>query len=647
MKVINRMLRKLTDDDLINWAGVRILERGRTYITRVMELSYTRDDGLVAWVRGTSRYTVLIEPVGSALRCRCTCPYRWGPCKHVVAVLLTASNKIKHKELIPVLDVNDPLHRSISSATGLDDAKLNLIKDQIKPQRHKTDAETDWQPVTKILNRRSREDLLVMLLQFARRYPQIHHQILGVYQLELADSKLLVDSIRLAMDCVLPYRLDEEVWSWKRFSPDYAYIKDRLEALLAKDCADTVVQLGRELWSGGRAIVEVAEEYAEDLDGTKAGLGACMRVILEALPSSSLEPSEQILYLIDRVLEDEASILTFATELLAPDRYTPGQWRKVATVLESRLTGMIRPGPGISTNQYKYESVVAFLSEAYSRAGMDEKVIPLLEREVEVCQNYGTLVEALLTFGRRDEARCWCIKGYQQTVHRQPGIATELLIKLRTMAAEDGHQDLVASYYALEFFSAPRLKTFTELRDALQGTEHWPAVRASLIQYLKTGLRPESQHLPDGSDPWPLPPPEVTPVALQKGPYPQFPQLELLMKIAMLEANAAEVVRYYRLLSKSAFIQPRVRQDVAQSVARTYPQIALDIWHTLVDDLIRKDSLEAFISAGEYLKAMRDTYAEQHWQIEWADLVVALRNTHRTKRQFVAILDELTRHQRR
>ena len=56
VKSINAILRKLTFEDLQDWVGETILNRGKGYVKRVDQLFRTEDNTLVAWVTGNERY---------------------------------------------------------------------------------------------------------------------------------------------------------------------------------------------------------------------------------------------------------------------------------------------------------------------------------------------------------------------------------------------------------------------------------------------------------------------------------------------------------------------------------------------------------------------------------------------------------------
>ena len=58
---IETILRKLDFDDLLYWAGEKIVNRGRSYVKHVDQLARTEDNALVAWVTGTERYATSVR----------------------------------------------------------------------------------------------------------------------------------------------------------------------------------------------------------------------------------------------------------------------------------------------------------------------------------------------------------------------------------------------------------------------------------------------------------------------------------------------------------------------------------------------------------------------------------------------------------
>ena len=109
---IKAMLNGLTHEDLREWAGSKIYNRGKEYVKEVSQLSRTEDGTLVAWVSGADEYATSIRQESEGeFGYDCTCPYDYsGPCKHAVAVLLAAAEQLKRGEDIPLLDPEDDLY---------------------------------------------------------------------------------------------------------------------------------------------------------------------------------------------------------------------------------------------------------------------------------------------------------------------------------------------------------------------------------------------------------------------------------------------------------------------------------------------------------------------------------------------------------
>ena len=102
------LLTKLSWDELEDWAGDTIVERGKGYRDNVLDPRLTADGELLAWVDGSETYTTMVwrNPDG-ALDHRCTCPYSWGPCKHAVALLLEASGMVADGQTMPAAEPDD------------------------------------------------------------------------------------------------------------------------------------------------------------------------------------------------------------------------------------------------------------------------------------------------------------------------------------------------------------------------------------------------------------------------------------------------------------------------------------------------------------------------------------------------------------
>ncbi len=642
MKGLNTILRKITFDDLSTWAGEKILNRGKGYVKRVDQLSRTEDNTLVAWVTGSERYatSVRIDEEGD-FEDFCSCPYDWGPCKHAVAVILAAAEHIKSKEAIPLHDEDDDLRDVLY---GDSEEEEDWIDDEWEetdsvptstPRRTKAQAK-----VAKILTDKSREELLDLLTDLCGRFSDVRRHIVETEQLVSGQVDKLVRALRSEIRELTAEPVWYNPWKGEGNLPDYTHLEEQLRALADRGHADAVLQLGSELCTRGTAQVEQSDDEGE----TAIAIAACLDIVMTALPQSSLSPPEQLLWVIDRALEDEYSLMASADKLLKRRTYSKTHWRVVTDTLEDRLQSMKKPRTTSFSDRYRRENLLNRLLDAYGRAGWKDRIIPRLEAEVEVCLCYTELVDALLEAGDRERARRWCIEGYTHTVGDTPGIARALQKRLRTMAEEARQYDLVAAYRAQDFFNDPSNKSYTELQKAAEKAKCWPAVRTAALQYLETGRSPASDDQKTKTHGWPLPSPEVEPPSnKRRSGYHRFPDLTTLIDIAVAEKRLDDVVGLYQQLRKTKRWGRGTDETVAKAVFHTHPDLSLNIWRNIVDSLIGEVKPKSYEAAAVYLQLMEKTYKRNHRHSEWLSLIESLRREHRAKRRLIRVLDTLTK----
>ncbi|MDX8406899.1 MAG: SWIM zinc finger family protein, partial [Mariprofundaceae bacterium] len=312
MKSIREMLKGLSLEDLREWAGSKIYNRGKEYVSCVSQLSRTEDGTLVAWVSGSDEYatTVRHEGVGD-FDSDCTCPYDyWGPCKHAVAVLLAAGEQLKQYKEIPLLDPDDDLYLE---AFDEDDDWLEEDEEDDREEESSVRLSKGRTPqLEKLLTDKSRDELQALLIELALDFPEVSRRLRDRGRLETGQVDQLVRSLRKEIRNLTA----EEAWysHWKHEGnlPDYSHVEEQLEALLNKGHADAVFDLGEELWERG---VEQVEQSHDEGD-TALAISSCLAIVLRAVPQTSLPPSEQLLWLVEHELDDEYDLLGGADAVL-------------------------------------------------------------------------------------------------------------------------------------------------------------------------------------------------------------------------------------------------------------------------------------------------------------------------------------------
>jgi len=642
MKSINTILRKLTFADLQDWVGETILNRGKGYVKQVGQISRTVDNTLVAWVTGSERYatSARVDEAGH-FEYFCTCPYNWGPCKHTVAVILASAEQIKRKESIPLLDENNDLYEALygdseENNEWLDDEWED--DDSIHPS---TPRHTETQEkIGKILGDKSRDELLDVLVDLSRRFPNVRQHIVENEQLVSGQVDKLVRTLKTEIRDLTAEPAWYNHWRDEGSLPDYTHLEEKLNTLANQGHADSVLRLGAELWIKGNAQVEQSDDEGE----TAMAIASCLEIVLAALPQSSLSPPEQLLWVIDKVLGDEYSLLDSAEKLLKRRAYTPSHWREISDTLEKRLQAMPKPRSVSFSDRYRRERLLNQLLDTYDRAGWKDRIIPRLEEEADACQCYQRLTEALLAAGETERARQWCIQGYARTVEDAPGVAAALQQRLRTMAQKERRYDLVAAYRAQDFFDSPSSTYYQELLKAAEKAKCWPALRDVVLRYLETGQHPMFSHLKGKRNGWPLPSPEVEPpVTSKRRGYQRFPDIETLIDIAIMEKRLDDVVDLYQRLRKTKRWGWETDKTVAQAMANTHPSLALTIWNGIVNNLIDQVKPKAYEEAAVYLRFMEKTYKKNRRGADWQVLLDELREKHKAKRRLMGVLDTLSK----
>ena len=639
MSSFDAILRKLTFDDLHDWAGEKILNRGKGYVKRVELLSRTADDTLVAWVTGTERYATSVRVEEDDFECFCTCPYDWDPCKHAVAVILAAAEQVKGKKEIPLLGEDDDLCEALF---GDSETEYEWMNDEWeeddrtgspRPSRTKAPAR-----VGKILQDKSRNELLDLLMDLSVRFPDVSQHIVEAAQIASGQVDKLVRTLKSEIRNLTAEPAWYNRWRGEGNLPDYSHVENNLRALSDQGHADSVLQLGAELWTTAMDQVGQSDDEGE----TAMAIAKCLEAVMTALPKSSLSPPEQLLWAIDRMLQDEYALLDCADKLLKRRSYTRAHWREVAGVLEARIEAMPKSRATGFPGQYRRGQLLSTLLNAYRRAGWKDRIVPRLEAEADVCQCFARLADELLAAGELERARHWCIRGYKRTAGESPGIAADLQGRLRAMAQKERRYDLVAAYRAQDFFARPSRANYGELRKAAEKAKCWPAVRDAALRYLESGQFPASGKKPGKEAGWPLPAPEVEPpTAGNRRGYQRFPDLETLIDISILEKRLDDVVDLYQRLRKTKRWGWETDKKVARAVAGTHPDFALGIWKDIVDSLISQVKPRAYEEAAVYLRLMEKVYIENRRGTDWQKLLGGLRSEHKAKRRLMGVLDTL------
>lgn len=614
--------RDLTWDDLNEWAGSKIVSRGRDYQRqgRVSELAQTEDGALLAWVEGLHRYATKVDMDDDGLpNSICTCPYELD-CKHGIAVVLEYLERVEHNRPVPKAGRGDERLELLAAADRDDQAGENEI----------ALSQDVGKDIDAFLKGKTRAQLIGLVHEIAEQHPEVAQDLADRQQITSGNAKTLVTRLRREIRDIGAEPGWQNYWQGEGYTPDYSQVRKKLEVLLKAGHANEVLILRRELVTTGINQVEVSDDDGE----TAMQITGCMPVIVEALDQSSLDCADKLSWALDAVLDDQFEVCeAFAAYLHR--RHPKSSWQVLADRLLARLKGLKSvEGTDDFSRDYGRDRLSDWTIYALERAGRKDEIIPLCEAEARRTSSYDRLVKRLVAARRYEDAGRWIQEGLGATKEKWPGIAAGLRDKLRKIRALEKDWPAVAAMQAEAFVRHPSRKTFTNCKQAAGKVKAWPQVREYLLNYLEKGEPPWKQKG------WPLPETRLdAPGTEQKD---RFPMVADLIGIAILEKKPDQVLRWYDQLPQKRFGWHTVDEDEIAAAVQTHaPDRAVAIWQKKAEWLIAQVKPSAYQEAAIYLRKAGSVMARRQEKEQWDKYLRDLRETHARKRRLMEILDGL------
>ena len=631
---------KLTWEDIEEWAGAVIVGRGRPYQRNgaVENLGRTEGGTLAAWVRGTRRYATRVRLTErNGLESACTCPY-WATCKHAVAVVLEYLERLKTDSAIGEIDEDDPRLLKLEAIEDEGEEKEN-VKARSGRSKSKTASLRPY------LEEQTKAELVALVIELADAHDAVRQLIADRRTLASGQTQKILQMIRREI-----HALEESFWDeYNHRDPaaNAGRLKEWLKGLVAAGQADAAVRLGPELLDAGTRALEHDHEGESD-----AAFADCFEVIFQALETASLSPADQIEWALDMEQADEYSLCHTGLAQLWKRPYTKSDWSAVCDRLAQRLEA-IEPNAEEDAflPNFKRSNIADWLIRALEKAGRQDEIIPLCEREASITSSYERLVDLLIAKRRWEEARRWCYQGIEAVASTYPGIEAALHKRLQTINRRSGNPLAGLAIQAEEFFATPGLFGFQELCKAARKARVGKGVEAWARHYLETGRRPGvgRKRKSDPKVAWPLPRPEVEVPNIETT---EAPMSGILTQLAIAEKKPDEVLKWYDYagrkkggLGLSDFLVDAT--EVAEAVKSAYPERAIAIWQETAEEHIARVSTNGYEASVPYLRKMKNALTRAGRKQEWDEYLASLREENKRRPRCLEVLGRLKGGRRR
>ncbi len=601
----------LSWQDLEQWVGPTILERGKSYRRRVHDLARTDENHVVATVAGSEPYITHVWLTDNEPDYECSCPY-WGPCKHAVAVILAYLDCIKSEQSVPLIEPGDLDARLL--VYGLAEEQDSEFGIDVEKARTTLKAMTKTQ-----------------LIEWAMGVFTDHPSIFDSLACSAPPGDIAVDKVVARLHQQIRKTGDERGWQdhWNDngYTPDYSPIQKQLEKLLSGGHIDAILELGEELFSLG--ITQVGE--SDDEGETASEIVGCLAVVFAAMRKSKRPAAQRMIWFWNKLLEDEYGLLD---ELESPIDYAAMKrtdWRELVEEFNQRLDNCPDP-KGESAgygDKYRRQRLLEFALEALTQAGEPERATELMIAELPYCDNYVGLVDYLLAGNADDQAEHWAYQGFHKTICSLPGIAGQLVERLLDMAGKRRDWLLLAALHVDKFLQNTSVDNYRLARKSSQKAGCRAQIQTELLRFLETGESPLS------TADWPLP---GTGLKFPKPIYRQsFPDYEALIAIALFEKRVEDALHWYQKTGNNSYHA----EAIAQAVQKTNPDVSLDYWRGKVDALIAKVKPAAYREAMPYLRKIQKLMLSSGRVDDYRRYISALRQQHKAKRRLMEELDTL------
>jgi uncharacterized Zn finger protein len=208
---------------------------------------------------------------------------------------------------------------------------------------------------------------------------------------------------------------------------------------------------------------------------------------------------------------------------------------------------------------------------------------------------------------------------------------------------------------AEDFFAQPSSHSLGELREAAEKAGCRAAVESAAMRFLETGERPgaaakvkSKSKKAEGEGAWPLPalPQFLTQRADARWQQKPRPHYEVLLSLALEAKDPEQILRWFdrlRAEQKAGWGYPSEQRGgtVADAVAETHPERAIELYRQIAEGYVAQTKPSAYESALPYFRKLRALLVRTGRAAEWDRYEAELREKHRRKTSFMAVLDRV------
>lgn len=579
-------LRRAADDR--SWKrGVGYFEEGRAEIL-------FDDDGIIkAKVSGTRNYKVKLWVEGGEACGTCSCPMgdEGVFCKHLVAVGLTYLEA--GAESLGGKSTGDKL-----SARSRANAKPRVTLEDVR----------------QYLARQDPARLVEMILQQVEDDDRLRERLLMKVASQGPDG-LDVATFRKAIDRATDTGGFVDYSSAYDFSRGIGEVVESIAALLEDGHAAQVI----ELTEHALERCETALGAMDDSNGCMGDMfGRLVEIHHEACVAARPDPEALARRLFAWELDGDWDTFADASETYSDVLGKKGlaTYRRLAQALWDKLPAL---DAGKERGYDSRRNRLTSMMESFARADGDiEALVAIKSRDLSSPYRYLDIATTCKEAGQRDKALAWAEKGLQAFPERPDERLVDFLAdEYYRRRRHDEAMDLIWRQFA----KAPSLHSYQHLRDHADRIKQWPAWRDKALAHIRSQLAKEKNLATKPRHPWERP-----------------ADRSLLVEIFLWEKDPESAWQE----AQAGGCSNALWMQLARAREKDHPADAVAIYCRQIDPIVNRKNNDAYHEATDLIRKIRDLMKRLGQQAEFARYLASVRQTHKPKRNFMALLDRLT-----
>jgi uncharacterized Zn finger protein len=578
------MAPKLTLNTIRRIADPRSFGRGEQYFALGLVRSMTEYNGTItAKVEGTHKYTVKLQMDNGDVEHSCTCPMGDEDifCKHCVAVGLTW----------------------IEGGS----------KEKGEKGRKAAKAEITFKAVKDHLESLEKNALVEMIMQQAQEDDHLREKLFMQTAKTVPGGPNLGALKKIIRNAIQPGDFID-YHSMRSYARNVDNVLDTIEDLLTDGRAMEVIELAE-------FAIEEAEVAIQSVDGSNGEMGDMLHrlqeIHLAACRKAKPDPEKLAARLFDKEMNGEWEVFYGAAKTYAPILRKKGLaiYRRLAEEEWSKIKPLGATKEEREERSHRRFNITHIMETLADLSGDVEAMVEVKKRDLSFAYHYLQIAELYAKDGKQDKALEWAEAGLKAFPERTDPRLRDFLTAVYHRGKR--HDEAMKLMW-LEFAEHSSLENYGKLNKNADRIGQWITWREKALDFVRKEIEGEKRKSTVRS-------------------WGYSPDNSLLVDIFLWEKDPDAAWREARAGGCSQHLWMKL----AANREKDHPEDAITVYKKWIDPISNRKNNRAYEEAAALIRKIQVLQRRLKQDEVFADFLLAVRVTHKQKRNFMKLLDKI------